>query len=243
MSDEMKPFLDDPNAPSIAELLRSADLDVPPRSRTKQDRLLAAAATSLSFETASRLGPAAYAMSHARTIGVASVVVIAVLAGVFARSQGGRSTPAAVAAHATTSETARAVAEIAAPPANEQAPSSTPSLRVDELPSAPAPSQPEGGGHTLHRPTTSVADELSLIDAARGALARGTPRVTLARVADYRAAFRQPHFADEADALEVSALAALGDRAAARAKAERFGAVHPNSPYLERVRSAVGAVE
>ncbi|MBN9166627.1 MAG: hypothetical protein J0I07_37180, partial [Myxococcales bacterium] len=60
------------------------------------------------------------------------------------------------------------------------------------------------------------------------------------QVSSYRATFREQHFSAEADALEVQALANLGRHAEARSKANAFERAHPSSPYMQRVRSAVG---
>ena len=82
--------------------------------------------------------------------------------------------------------------------------------------------------------------EIAAIDKARGALTTERPAEALARVQTYRSTFAAPHFADEADAIEVQALAALGRKDEARRKGEEFLTRRPRSPYAQRVRSAAG---
>ncbi len=124
-----------------------------------------------------------------------------------------------------------------------------PSMRVDQLPSArtgasSAPSSPPPPVVTLartpSRPTPNVADELALIDAARAALTAGQPDSAYSHIQRYRASFPTPHFVNEADALEVQALAALGRSDEATTKAKHFLEAHPRSPYTQRVRAAAG---
>ena len=90
---------------------------------------------------------------------------------------------------------------------------------------------------------TSIDAELAAIEAARGVLASGHASDALARVHDYRTTFATPHFSDEADVIEVQALAALGRGDEARTKAQRFLAAHPRSPYAQRIRAVVTPTE
>jgi hypothetical protein len=126
-----------------------------------------------------------------------------------------------------------------------------PSVRVEDLPTAAGSSQPLPRPRSENAPrpnavaTAPAAEptidaEIVAIDAARGALTSGHASEALARVQQYRSGFAAPHFADEADALEVQALAALGRGEEARHKAKRFLEEHAQSPYAQRVRSAVG---
>jgi hypothetical protein len=118
-----------------------------------------------------------------------------------------------------------------------------PSVRVDELPTAAPPAEvarPSSAASVAKHEAPKLEDELAVIDAARGALAGGRPAVTLSHLHRYRSEFRAPHFVDEADALEVQALAALGRTDEAQTKAKTFLEAHPSSPYTQRVRSAAG---
>ncbi len=254
MRNDMKRLVDEPIAPEIASILRSAKLDVVPARDEKHARIIAAAAATVSFDRPSR-APGAPWLRYARTIGLASVLVIATSS--LVSRWGSQSTATERGAEATPAEASRSsgIASTAVPadgPPSSPAPraetsplepASTPSLSVDDLPAAPPDTKRDGAGPKTRRNPSTFEDELAVVDAARIALARSDARETLARVAQYRARFGAPRFADEVDALEVAALAALGDRAAALSKAERFAAAYPDSPYLQRVRSVVRTTE
>ena len=89
-------------------------------------------------------------------------------------------------------------------------------------------------------PAPNIDAEIAAIDAARAALTTERSAEALTRVETYRRTFAAPHFTDEADAIEVQALAALGRKDEARSKADEFLTRHARSPYAQRVRSAVG---
>ena len=119
------------------------------------------------------------------------------------------------------------VPAVTAPPVKSHAPPSTDPVRAATAPSA-ASSAP------------GLQDELRAVDAARAAFVEHHPALALERVESYRRRFPSGHFMDEADALEIQSLAALGRNDEARARADRFLATRPDSPYAQRVRSAVG---
>ncbi|MDF2696162.1 MAG: hypothetical protein K0S65_4545, partial [Labilithrix sp.] len=77
MSNEMKRLVDEPIAPELASVLRSARLDVVPATHEKQARILATAAATVAFDAPSRPQGAPWAWRHARVIGLASLLVIA----------------------------------------------------------------------------------------------------------------------------------------------------------------------
>lgn len=261
---EMKPLLDGSIAPELEELLRSAELDAPAAAEKRRRRIIAAVgATSMATSVPAVPTAARFArvLSFARwgvpLLGLAIVGLVAVRS---VRS----GTPATV-APATTAPVTATTDEpagrptVAPPPAAEATPVT--SVRVQDLPSAAASATPAArvhGGEAAALPagragadakatTPAVAaaspkldDELALIDAARAALAAGRAEQTLGQLGAYRSMFAEPHFADEADTLEIQALAALGRNDEARRKAERFLLTHKQSPYAQRVRSAVG---
>lgn len=80
-------------------------------------------------------------------------------------------------------------------------------------------------------------EELALVSAARSALETGDAAGCMRAVARYDERFQAGTFAHEIEVLRIEALAASGERAAARARAERFLATNTESPYAERVRS------
>lgn len=244
MSNEMKRLVDEPIDPKLSSILRSAQGDVPPATRRKQDRILAAASATVSFDVPSSPSASTWGWRHARGIGLAGVLVI-VSAGVVSRwSLFSTKAPSASAPPASQVDVPGPESRNNEPfvASVGSAPDPTPSVSVDDLPAA----RPSGSVSAVRKQpaaSATVNDELALVDAGRVALAHGDARAALARVTEYRARFPSPRFADEVDALEVSALVALGERTAARSKAERFAAAHPDSPYLQRVRSVVRTTE
>ncbi|MDF2694280.1 MAG: hypothetical protein K0S65_2663 [Labilithrix sp.] len=257
----MKRLLDDSIRPDVAELLRSAELDTPAVPKERQERVIAAivaAPAAITVATAAASGMSGRLDLLARIAKWAApalgIIVAAALAFSSRSAEHPASTPAAGGPEATgTAATAvpteRGTASSSATPA-PSAPE--PSMRVEDLPSAAnsAPAarartdsslRPSGSGRVPESPTApSIDAEIAAIDTARGALTAGRANEALSRVQSYRSTFASPHFADEADALEVQALAALGRTTEARQKAEQFLAAHAQSPYAQRVRSAVG---
>jgi len=80
--------------------------------------------------------------------------------------------------------------------------------------------------------------ESALLARARAAMLRGRPADALDALGEHQRAFPSGRLSEEREALAVQALAASGDRAAARARAESFQRRYPNSP-LGEVVSAV----
>lgn len=252
----MKRLLDEADAPDLAELLRSAELDIPAAPEERQNRIIAAV---IAAPTVTALPAAASRLDvilrgakwGAPLLGIALTAVIA--------TSTGSSTDPAVARTSTTTAEVSPVPSVHEPLTATAAIATVEhAVRVEDLPSARAedkavaPSRIEGVaaratapaiGRAAPTPVSSIDVELGMIDAARGALAAGRPAETLARVDGYRSAFSGPHFADEADALEVQALAALGRIDEARSKAEVFLAARGQSPAARRVRSSVGIKE
>jgi hypothetical protein len=240
MSDEEKFLIDEAISPELASILRSAELDTVPDTNAKQARIIAAATATVAFDRP-RGAQGAPWLRAARAIGLASVLVLA--ASSLSSRWDSRSTTTENAATpmeaSRASELASTAVPVDGPPAETSPVQPTSSVSVDDLPSARPDAKRNGAGVKARRGPSAFEDELAVVDAARIALARSDARETLARVAEHRARFRTPRFADEVDALEVVALAAVGERAAALAKAERFAATYPDSPYLQRVRSVV----
>lgn len=261
---EMKRLLVDPIAPELAELLRSAELDTPGAPEERQGRILAAIAVAPATALAKTARPAHLdrLWSVAKWGLPVAGLVVAGVAVTSVRSSPAPSAPAPASTFTSASasmspESARAagVATSALVPASndtnatDTSPAAT--LRVEDLPSAVV--DPQGARRRAEPParaakgTTGAAsaspelvDEIAIIDQARGALAAHRPADTLAQLKGYRTTFTSPHFSEEADALEIQALAAIGRTDEARRKAEQFLAMHAQSPYAQRVRSAAG---
>jgi hypothetical protein len=116
-----------------------------------------------------------------------------------------------------TSATAGGANEPAAPPA-----ASSPSRRA-------AAAEVPGG--------STMPEELSWLERAKGAMAAGEPAQALSLLDAYTAHFTHPGMLPEATVLRIEALLDGGDRAAAERVASAFVAAHPQSPYAPRIRS------
>ena len=106
-------------------------------------------------------------------------------------------------------------------------------VRVEDLPRAvpttTAPSKAAAADPFL--------EELAIVERARAALANGRGRECLEAVRAYEKRFAKGGvFAEEVDVMRIEALAISGERAQARARGERFLALHGETPYVERVR-------
>jgi len=239
---EMKPLGDGPLPPAIAELLRSAEGEIPPDAEAKQARICAAGAATLAAAQAPRAAKSGVWRKLPWAGLVAAITAFTVVE--VGSSDGGHRDAGVNEGHVAPAPRAVETTESSAALPQEAMPDIAPSLRIDELPSAPSAEpnvKPRPPAERSRRAATSnLQDELAMIDAARSALASGAPARTLAQVSSYRATFREPHFSAEADALEVQALSNLGRHAEARSKANAFERAHPSSPYMQRVRSAVG---
>ncbi|MBN9163023.1 MAG: hypothetical protein BGO98_35650 [Myxococcales bacterium 68-20] len=259
------PLLDDELPEEIASMLRAADEDVHPNPAAQSATLMARfgeAAPPMMPTLTQRFGSLRAAVVYT---GLAAAVGLAAFGWHASSDELGARAPStrggAPSAHVELPAPTPRVAPIAAvspiPPANDvQEPASAlPSIDVSALPPSPreprrAPSPAPGGSSARFAPSslaakaersnTSLDDELARIDRARGLLASGKPSDTLVEVKAYRREYSAQSFADEADSLEVRALAALGRTSEARALAEQFLTKRPGSPYAEPVRAAVG---
>jgi hypothetical protein len=260
----MKRLLEDSLPGRTATLLRSAASDVPPRIDEEKARLRSVVSASAARTSARS------SLLSGKWLGLLSLVVATTgLAGsgyVFSSASQAPhvsqtveapSTPAAPIAQAA--PLAAAAMESDVPAALPSAPARPEGIAVKDLPTAsnnrvalpkphPLPSA-EAPAAVAATPTSMrpsegaprLEDELKAVDDARAAFVDHQPSLALNRVETYRHRFPSGHFTAEIDALEIQALAALDRNDEARAKAARFIAEHPESPYAQRVRSAVSA--
>jgi hypothetical protein len=134
-------------------------------------------------------------------------------------------------------------AEQSAPAPAPQAPSALPELAPvaeAEVGTPPAPALPARPLRT-EPPEGRSADaalerERTLLERARAALARGRPELALQAAQQHEAEFPRGRLREERELLSIQALAAQGEHAAARKRAERFRRDFPHSLL-------VGAVE
>jgi len=103
----------------------------------------------------------------------------------------------------------------------------------DESPPKPAvlPSSRGSRGATAGE----LADQIALVDAARGALASGGAQRALSLARDYQTQYPSGTFRPEVAAVKVEALVKLGRMAEARTLAERFAVAYGPGPLADRV--------
>jgi hypothetical protein len=82
-----------------------------------------------------------------------------------------------------------------------------------------------------------LADQLAVLDAARGALVDGNPQRALALLDAYARAYPSGQLALEAEVLRIDALAKSGRTALARSRAQAFLRQHPGSVLSARLRA------
>jgi TolA-binding protein len=88
--------------------------------------------------------------------------------------------------------------------------------------------------------SSHLSAEISLIDAAKRALAGGDTAEAIRQLDAYRSAFPRGTLAAEATALRIEVLARAGRREEARALLDELKASHPDSPLLESLAQIVG---
>ena len=109
--------------------------------------------------------------------------------------------------------------------------------------SAASPGLPAVGSFSLRpaqAPADHLAQEMRLLDAARGALANGDSRSALSTLAQYEGAYPDGALRPEASVLKVRALLAAGDRAGAEALGQRIIERAPRSEHTDAVRAELG---
>jgi hypothetical protein len=120
------------------------------------------------------------------------------------------------------------------PPAGAPGWSAAPRPEVAVAPPAP-PSRALAWSAPV-APRSGLDAELALVERARLQLAE-SPRWALATLDEYEHAFPQGALGEEAEVLRLSALAAAGREAEAKARASTFLTIHPRSPLAARARS------
>ena len=200
-------------------------------------------------------------LKWAAVIGLASLGAVAGTIAVGTARDGLSARSAAPSADAEKAEAPRAARAFAAPSPlrTSAAPPSSPSVSSPSMPSAPpAPSTSvpvlvhrvppaEGapstvpGGAARASVGASAAVELTMLDEARSAIARGDPARALSTLDEYAGWFPHGALAPEASVLRIEALVAAGDRPAAMRAAQSFLQANPTSPYVQRIESLLGA--
>lgn len=232
---ELKPLLDSEMPEDLSRVLRSAEADGPLQGDPAAARTLAAvAAHRAAIANAGERARAGIPFAKVMLVLVFAGAGSATLLATFGSSAPRGAKPALAFSPSMLAE---------APPAPPLSPPQ--GVRVDDLPTARVEyvASKDTAPPPVRRADSAVEleDELALIDAARAALAAKRPEAALARVSTYHRRFRTGHFTEEAEALEIQALVAMGRRDEAKAKGQRFLASHPGSAYERRVQSALAS--
>ena len=229
-------------------VLRSAELDVPPRGSVEKTLAAIGAGAALGIGvgagTASSVGGALKVASMARwTAATKWLTAAAVGAGVASaalmvhRQHG--SAPAVSAANpvvAAVPMTPPAAPSVIAPETPVAA--AAPAVSVEALPLA-APSAPVRGeaAAPARESSETLAAEIRLIDQARGQLRGGDAQGALATLAQYEQLVGHGgSMRAEATVVRIEALQASGDSARASALGQRFLAKNPSSAYADYVK-------
>ena len=120
----------------------------------------------------------------------------------------------------------------AAAPASTD-PTTTIELGPNAIPAAKAKAPSSARSSTLD-------DEVSMIDQARRAIANGDATAAIQVVGSYDARYPGGALAQESTEIRIEALLAQGNRVAAEHLASKFFASHPSSPYVHRIRALLG---
>jgi TolA-binding protein len=114
--------------------------------------------------------------------------------------------------------------------------SSAPEEPTPSMPSARAAPRTASRSRSAPSPAPALAAEIAALDAVRQAMAARDFERALEATEAYAREFPRGQLAADADALAAQALAAQGERAAARERAQRFLERHPDDPHAARMR-------
>jgi hypothetical protein len=130
----------------------------------------------------------------------------------------------------------------------EASPARAPSTSTEEptlpvtIPELPSAASGQSARASTRVDASSWSKERALLDAARGALAKGEPEACLSELAKHARAFPSGMLAEEREALAVNALVGVGRYSEARQKADLFARRHPNSFLAPSVDAAILAI-
>lgn len=136
--------------------------------------------------------------------------------------------------------TSATVTIVAKAPETTPAPSdprSEPSMRVEDLPPAPAANEKRNAPAKAD----SFNEELALMESARTALSKNDAEVCIRALDRYDRRFPHGMFTEEAPVMRLEVLVAKGDRDRARALGESILAKNPDGPHASRIRSLLAS--
>ncbi len=197
--------------------------------------------------TAAALGaPAVPASPIARFVRTKAAIALgaalagATFGGVAGYRLGQRAAPRAAAPTALVT-----AAAVAAPPSPPVTAAPAPTLPPEQPPApssaarAVAPPRSAPPARDSARGEDDLAMELSLVQMARTALARGNYQAAIDAAEQHARAFPKGHLAEEREGLVIQALVGAGREGEARARAEKFRAKYPQSPLLPSIDAAL----
>ncbi len=129
-----------------------------------------------------------------------------------------------------------AVFSVSEPVETSSVPSTTPSVEVERTPPAPSAAPPASIKAPASKPT--LAEEVKQLAEVR-ALAASNPAAAAARADEGHQRFRGGMLYQEREAVAISALARAGRGGEAQARARRFTAQFPKSPFREQVEAVL----
>jgi hypothetical protein len=242
---ELKRWTDDGASDEVRSLLTAAGAEQP--SRSSLGRTLTAVAAGVVLSAGSATASGAAVGVGAKLAALAGDVVVRWVVATTVLTTGGA---AAVAVfheptpkHAPV-QRAPVVAMSATPsqvPPPRAIPPTSPTAGAEPPVSAekPAAHDSVSPSASAAEPLDPLAEELSFVDGARGALAAGQPLAALQALDRYDAGSPRRGFASEALYLRMRALLALGRGEEARVVAGRLASSYPNSPQAARARQVL----
>jgi hypothetical protein len=193
--------------------------------------IVSAPTTAAASAGSASAGGASAGISKALTLTLLAAAVASPVLGVFAYRASTAEQPPRVAS-AAVAAVARAPASIT-PPA--PASPAVPTTKAEVEPKlAPAPSSAQSRASRLDA-------EASLLARVRSQLRSGDARGALVSLNQLQAGFPKGQLGQERDVLAVEVLAANGNTAAARRKAQAFIAAHPESPHKSKLQRFAAA--
>ena len=242
--------LDDPSAsPALKQLLGSARNDGPSaadlaRLAAKLGPLLVATAPVGAAAATSTAAATKATAAVATGTGLLKVTVLAAVGGTVIAAgafQAGRSYQGA---HAPPPKVVEKVVTVAAPPLAPAAPEVVEPEPPAEEPIEPAAELPRKPlQHVAKKPEPAPAPKLTeveLLEQAMAAMKSGDAKGALALTARHAREFSTGALAQEREMLAIEALVRLGNKGAARARADTFRATYPTSSHLLRLDALVG---
>lgn len=184
-------------------------------------------------------GPSGAALSFGARGAAAIAIGSLLLGGAGAAVVIGREPPPARPPSPAASSTA-IVAPSSSPAASAPAGDSSPAIRVDDLPRAPAASSPR----PLPSPVPHGDDlslERELLDVARASLARGNPTDAIGSLRRHAERWPRGQLVEEREVIWVQALVASGLREEAERRAARFRRAYPGSALTPALDAALKA--